>query len=67
MTEKFAYLVDRLYRAGKRMDRCQNKEERIQAQRWLILWNRSLQHEPSRNESRNSIYHLPAFGRGGVY
>ena len=54
MTGKFAYLVERLYRAGKRMDTCHNKEERMQAQRWLILWNRAAQCEHKRNERRNS-------------
>jgi hypothetical protein len=37
MTEKFVYLIERLHRAGKRMDVCHDKEDRMQAQRWLVL------------------------------
>jgi hypothetical protein len=52
MTEKFVYLIDRLHRAGERMDVCHNKEERMQAQRWLVLWNRAVQLEYTRQGTK---------------
>lgn len=54
MTEKFNYLVERLHQAGKRMDCCQNKEERKHAQRWLVLWNRAIRLEFERRGTNNT-------------
>jgi hypothetical protein len=45
MTEKFARLVERLYRANLRMDRCATNQERERARRWLRAWNRRLRLE----------------------
>lgn len=54
MTEKFVYLIDRLHRAGKRIDFCQTKEERMQAQQWLVLWNRAVQLEYGRQGTKST-------------
>jgi hypothetical protein len=45
MTEKFARLAERLYRANLRMDRSATDEERQRARRWLRAWNRRLRLE----------------------
>jgi hypothetical protein len=48
MTEKFSYVVERLYRANLRISRCKTSEERQQAQRWLRAWNAAVRREYDR-------------------
>jgi hypothetical protein len=55
MTEKFAWLVERLYRANCRMARCQTDEERQRARAWLQAWNRALRHEHEHANGRHEI------------
>lgn len=55
MTERFAWLVERLYRANLRMGRCGTEEERQRARAWLQVWNRALRCEHEReNATKNS-------------
>ena len=42
-------MVERLYRAGQRMDAAKSIQERVLAARWLTAWNRALQTEHARN------------------
>jgi hypothetical protein len=48
MTERFSWLVERLYRANLRMASGQTDAERQSARAWLRLWNRALQREHTR-------------------
>jgi hypothetical protein len=48
MTERFVWLVERLYRANLRMERCETDAERQRARAWLRLWNGALQREHAR-------------------
>jgi hypothetical protein len=48
MTDRFAWLVERLYRANTRMARCQTDAARQRARAWLRLWNRALKCEHAR-------------------
>jgi flagellin-specific chaperone FliS len=60
MTERFSWLVERLYRANLRMDRCQTDEERQRARAWLQVWNRALRREHEQANGQKEIQPDPA-------
>jgi hypothetical protein len=55
MTERFAWLVERLYRANARMERCQTDAARQRARAWLLLWNCALQREHARAHCQHGL------------
>ena len=50
--QKFSYLVERLYRAGLRMNAATTPQEMVLARRWLARWNTALRREHARQQHR---------------
>jgi hypothetical protein len=60
MTERFAWLVERLYRANLRIERCQTNAEWQSARAWLQVWNLALRREHEQANGQNEIQPEPA-------
>lgn len=55
MNERFAYLVERLYRANCRMDRCRTDRDYQCARWWLHGWNAAIKQQYNRPKDKHRI------------